>query len=72
MLPESAKAKQEVSKEKRIVISEISKVSLQRDKSLEVSKSLDEQFVATKKETEKDEKNCFTMLAKGIALKRKS
>ena len=72
MLPENAKAKQEVSKEKRIVISEISKVSLQRDKSLEVSKSLDEQVVATKKETEKDEKNCFTMLAKGIALKRKS
>ena len=53
MLPESAKAKQEVSKEKRIVISEISKVSLQRDKSLEVSKSLDEQFVATKKKQKK-------------------
>ena len=53
MLPENAKAKQEVSKEKRIVISEISKVSLQRDKSLEVSKSLDEQFVATKKRQKK-------------------
>ena len=53
MLPENAKAKQEVSKEKRIVISEISKVSLQRDKSLEVSKSLDEQFVATKKKQKK-------------------
>ena len=71
MLPENAKAKQEVRKEKRIVISEISNVSLQHDKSLEVSKSLDEQFVATKKEAEKDEKNCFTMLANGIALKRK-
>ena len=53
MLPENAKAKQELSKEKRIVISEISKVSLQRDKSLEVSKSLDEQFVATKKKQKK-------------------
>ena len=53
MLPENAKAKQEVSKEKRIVISEISKVSLQCDKSLEVSKSLDEQFVATKKKQKK-------------------
>ena len=39
---------------------------------LEVRKSLDEKFVATIRETEKDERNCLTMLAKGNALKRKS
>ena len=69
---EKAKAKQEVSKEKSIVISEISKVSLKYNELLEARKSLDEKFVATIRETEKDERNCFTMLAKGNALKRKS
>ena len=69
---EKAKAKQEVSKEKSIVISEISKVSLKHNELLEVRKSLDEKFVATIRETEKDERNCLTMLAKGNALKRKS
>ena len=66
------KAKQEVSKEKNILISEISKVSLKHNEHLEVSKSLDEEFVATIRDAEKDEKNCFTMLAKGDGLKRKS
>ena len=69
---EKAKAKQEVSKEKSIVISEISKVSLKHNELLEVRKSLDETFVATIRETEKDERNYLTMLAKGNALKRKS
>ena len=69
---EKAKAKQEVSKEKSIVISEISKVSLKYNELLEARKSLDEKFVATIREAEKDERNCFTMLAKGNALKRKS
>ena len=59
-----------MSKEKCIVISEISKVSLKRNELLEVSKSLDEEFVATIRETEKDERNCFTILAKGNALER--
>ena len=68
---EKAKAKQEVSKEKSIVISEISKVSLKYNELLEARKSLDKKFVATIRETEKDERNCFTMLAKGNALKRK-
>ena len=47
-------------------------VSLKRNELLEVSKSLDEEFVASIRDTEKDERNCFTVLAKGIALKRKS
>ena len=63
---------QEVSKEKSILISEIDKVSLKRNEVLEVSKSLDEEFLATIRDAEKDEKNCFTMLAKGNELKRKS
>ena len=69
---EKAKAKQEVNKEKRLVISEISKVSLKHNELLEVSKLLDEEFVATIREVEKDEKNCFAMLAKGMVLNRKS
>ena len=68
---EKAKAKQEVRKEKSIAISEISNVSLKRNELLEVIKSLDEEFVATIREAEKDKKNCFTILAKGNALKRK-
>ena len=64
---EKAKAKQEVSKEKSKL-----EVSLKRNELLEVSKSLDEEFVASIRDTEKDERNCFTVLAKGIALKRKS
>ena len=47
-------------------------VSLKRNELLEVSKSLDKEFVATIRDIEKDERNCFTVLAKGIALKRKS
>ena len=39
---------------------------------LEVSKSLDEEFVGTIRGAEKDERNCFTMLAKGNVLKKKS
>ena len=68
---EKAKAKQEVSKEKSIVIYEISKVSLNCNELLEVSKSLNEEFAASIREAEKDERNCFTMLANGNALKRK-
>ena len=49
---------------------QISKVSLKRNELLEVSKSLDEEFVATIREAEKDERNCFTLLAKGNALER--
>ena len=67
IVAEKAKAKQEVSKEKSKL-----EVSLKRNELLEVSKSLDEEFVASIRDTEKDERNCFTVLAKGIALKRKS
>ena len=45
---------------------------MKRRKLLEVSKSLDEEFVATIRDAEKDEKNCLTMLAQSNALKRKS
>ena len=58
----NAKAKQEVSKEKSIVISEISKISFKRSELLEVRKSLDEELVVTIREAEKDERNCFTIL----------
>ena len=56
---EKAKAKQEVNKEKRLVISEISKVSLKYNELLEVSKLLDEEFVATIREVEKDERTAL-------------
>ena len=69
---EKAKVKQEVNKEKSILISIISKVSLKRNKLLGVSKTLDKEFVATIRDVEKYKKNCFTILAKGNALKRKS
>ena len=69
---EKAKAKKEVRKETCIVISEISEISLKRNELLEVSKSLDEEFLATIREPEKDERNCFTMLEKGDTLKRNS
>ena len=58
----NAKAKQEVSKKKSIVISEISKISFKRNELLEVRKSLDEELVVTIREAEKDERNCFTIL----------
>ena len=58
-----------MSKEKSIVIFEVSIVSLKHNELLEVSKSLNEEFVDTIRGAEKDERNCFTMLAKGNALK---
>ena len=58
-----------MSKEKSIVIFEVSIVSLKHNELLEVSKSLNEEFVDTIRGGEKDERNCFTMLAKGNALK---
>ena len=67
-----AKTKQEMGKEKSTVISEISKVSQKRNKLLDVSKLLDKEFMATLRKAKKDGKNCFTMLAKSNALKRKS
>ena len=69
---EKAKAKKEVRKKRCIVICEISEISLKCNERLEVSKSLDEEFVATIREPEKDERNCFTVLEKGDTLKRNS